>query len=218
MAGAAATMQIAHVWPIVMRMQQSGWGTVAASVSLGLSALLAFGFALQLPRRLPALLAHRWSGGRAGDLGLSAAVMSLLLVLPVAIVESPSAAPVVGQASVEAGGPAVLASAGGDGQAVSPGGLERVEREIDPGSRPPRRLDGDAKAVAADPTDRDEQSAAAADGRFDFARDLVSIGDDEAGRSFAEGQLVDAISGAAWQLEVDAQPARAADGALGQGD
>ncbi|HYU15217.1 MAG TPA: hypothetical protein VEL05_04075, partial [Candidatus Acidoferrum sp.] len=61
-AGVAATLQVAHVWPIVKFGEHSGWSGFAATASLGLSIVLAFGFALRLPRRLPALIGHRLAG------------------------------------------------------------------------------------------------------------------------------------------------------------
>lgn len=216
-AGVAATLQLAHVWPVVKIDQHSGLAALAADATFLLSALLALGFAVHLPRRMPFLLGRRLQGGRTTDLGLSAAVVMMLLILPAAVIEAPPS-PALATASSGAVEAPVLASADRADQPVSPRSLETVEREVERGRGPSTRLDGDAKAVAADASQRDQRGPLAADGGLDAARLLLAVGDDEASRGFAEGELVDALSGAAWKTEIDAEPASTADRALGQRD
>jgi hypothetical protein len=216
-AGMAATLQIAHLWPVVKLGQHSGWGAFAAAASLLLSAILATGFAARLPRRMPAIIGRRLAGGSTVDVGLSAAVVMLLLALPAAVIDKPSTAsvPIVASAVVA---PVEVASAGRDVEAAAPGALEDIEGRIDRSRGPAAGLEGDAKAIAADASGRDERGALGADQSLDLAGAVLAVGDDEASRSLAEGELVDALSGAAWQTEIDAERTLAADSALGQRD
>jgi hypothetical protein len=219
-AGVAATMQIAHVWPVVWTGQHSGLGAAAAVVSLSLSLLLAVGFAAYLPRRLPFLVGRFARGGAAG-VGMSAAIVMLLLVLPAAVIRDTGAG-AVARARTGKSAPVQLASVSGPAsadrhaQAVPPGLIERVQRDLDGRGLAAARLDGDAKAIAADAPDHDESGAPPPDFGLDLTRMIFPVGHHEARGSLAEGELVDALSGAAWQTEIDAQRARSGDRALGQ--
>jgi hypothetical protein len=218
--GAAATLQIAHLWPIVKLGQHSGWGGFAAATSLAISIILALGFAARLPRRMPAIIGRRLAGGRGVDMGLSAAIVMLLLALPAAVVQEPSdgvSIPIVASA-VTASSPVELASAGSHVEAAAPGALEDIERHLDRGRGAAAGLEGDAKAIAADATGRHQLGALRPDQGLDLARAVLAVGDDEAGGGLAESDLVDALSGAAWQTEIDAERPDATDGALGQRD
>jgi hypothetical protein len=218
-AGMAATLQIAHLWPIVKLGQHSGWGAFAAATSLLLSAILAAGFAARLPRRMPSIIGRRLAGGYTVDVGLSAAVVMLLLALPAAVIHEPSDASVPILASViESATPVQLASAGRDIEAAAPGALEDVDGHIDRGRGAAAGLEGDAKAIAPDASGRDQRGALGADQSLDLAGAVLAVGNDEAGGSLAEGDLVDALSGAAWQTEIDAERTLATHRALGQRD
>jgi hypothetical protein len=221
-AGMAATLQIAHVWPIVKVGEHSGWGGAVTAAALLLSLVLAFVFAMRLPRHLPAVFGRRFAGGRGAEVGLSAAVVMLLLALPAAVIQAPSDESTAIQASVDSvtseEAPIALASADRDVEPAAPGLLQRVERDVQPGGFASPGLEGDAKAVAPDATDGDEGDAVAADHSLDLASAAGAIGHDEAGGSLAEAELVDALSGAAWQTDVDTEGAGPADRALGQGD
>jgi len=231
-AGAAATMQIAHVWPIVKIGQQSGWGVFAADTSLSLSLLLALGFAVQLPRRIPALLGARLATGRGADLGLSAAIVTLLIVLPAVVIDAPEARreapilaaagaikpPVILASSPLLGSGPALASADRGLESAPPGSSQIFQPDLERGGVSPAGLDGEAKAVASDAANRYHGGALAADHGLDLARFLRAVRDDEARRRLAEAELVDALSGAAWQTQVNAERPVAGDRALGERD
>lgn len=205
--GAASTMLLAHVWPIVAAGKHSGWGAIASIAAFSLALPGSLAFARGLPRRIHGLIGRRIARLPGAPLGASAAALAVLVALPILNarpVPGPSSSAAVAVASRPAAAP--LPSAERDPQAVTPGAHESAELELERlASREDRpiTLEGDAKAIAGDPSDRREQSASLSRKTLHLVGTLLWIGYDEARRRLAEEQLVDAVSGAAWQSDVD---------------
>jgi hypothetical protein len=205
-AGAASTMMLAHVWPIVAAGQHSGWGAFASIAAFSLALPGSLAFARGLPRSIHGLIGRRFARLPGAPLGASAAALAVLVALPIL-----HARPVVGSSAAVAvaSRPAATPtapSAERDAQTVTPGTHESSELELERlASREDRpiTLEGDAKAIAGDPSDRREQSASLSRKTLHLVGTLLWIGYDEARRRLAEEQLVDAVSGAAWQSDVD---------------
>jgi len=204
--GAASTMMMAHVWPIVATGKHSGWGGFAAVASFSLALPGTFAFARSLPRRIHALIGPRMARLPGAPLGASAAALAVLVALPILNarpVASAATAPVVAAARPTA---APQPSAERDPQAVTPGAHEALQLDLDRfAAREDRPVpfEGDAKAIAPDPSDRSEERSSGARKAFHVVGSLLWIGYDEARRRLAEQQIVDAVSGAAWQTDVD---------------
>jgi hypothetical protein len=206
--GAASTMMLAYVWPIVATGKHSGWGGVAATASFALAVPGAFTFARALPRRIHGLIGQRVARLPGAPLGASAAALAVLVALPV--LNARPAANATSSTLVAASRPAApppSALPERDPQAVTPGAHETLQIDLDRlASREDRPVpfEGDAKAIAPDPSDRGEERASAARKALHLVGSLLWIGYDEARRRLAEEQIVDAVSGAAWQPDVEA--------------
>ena len=207
-AGAASTMLLAHVWPIVAAGKHSGWGAVASIAAFSLALPGSLAFARGLPRGIHGLIGRRIARLPGAPVGASAAALAVLVALPLLNARAPAAGASSSAAVAVASRPAAAAapSAERDPQAVSPGAHQASELELDRlASREDRpiTLEGDAKAIAGEPSDRGEQSASLSRKTLHLVGTLLWIGYDEARRRLAEEQLVDAVSGAAWQSDVD---------------
>jgi hypothetical protein len=207
--GAASTMLLAHVWPIVAAGKHSGWGAFASIAAFSLALPGSLTFARGLPRRIHGLVGRRIARLPGAPLGASAAALAVLVALPI-LNARPHAVPGASSSAAVAvaSRPAAAAapSAERDPEAVTPGAHESSQLELERlASREDRpiTLEGDAKAIAGDPSDRREQSASLSRKTLHLVGTLLWIGYDEARRRLAEEQLVDAVSGAAWQSDVD---------------
>ena len=205
-------MMLAHVWPIVAAGKHSDWGSAAAIAAFALALPGSLLFARGLPGRIHGLVGIRIARLRGAPLGASAAALAVLVALPILnarpVTGASSSATQVASASRPAPAPApAAASAERDPQPVTPGAREALELELDGlASREDRpvTLELDAKAIAADPADGGEERASTARKTLHLVGSLLWIGYDEARRRLAEEQLVDAVSGAAWQTDVGA--------------
>lgn len=211
--GVASTMMVAHVWPIVAAGKHSGWGAFAAIASFSLALPGTVVFARGLPGRIHGLVGRRVARLPGAPLGTSVAALAVLVALPIlnARPTAPAASPpvVAANQAAPASGP-TAASAERDAQPALPGANQPLQLDLD---RLAARqdgavtLEGDAKAIAADPSDRGEERASTARRTLHLVGSLLSVGYDEARRRLAEEQLVDALSGAAWQTDIDPERA-----------
>jgi hypothetical protein len=221
-AGVASTTLVAHVWPIVATGQHSGWGTFATSAALLCALPAVVLFAATLPRSVPRLLG-RFARTQSNSAAASVAILATLVALPLfdhpALRETRTAIAAATPRATRGPQP-MLASADRDAQPVTPRARQTLDLDIHdrPAAAPTISLDVDAKAIASDAAHRVDLGAAAAYQALDLVRVVLTVGYDEARRRLAEQQLVDAISGAGWQPDVDAEPALAGDGALGDRD
>lgn len=217
-AGVASTMLLAHVWPIVATSQQSGWGVITTSGALLFALPAVVLFAMTLPRSVPLVLGPlaRTQGNAAAA---SVGILSLLIALP--LLDHPALQTTrAAIASVAPRAPRapqrMTASADRDAQPITPRTPQSFDFEIhDRPAATAAPLELDAKAIAPDASHRMDLSAAAAYKTLDLVRVLLTVGYDEARRRLAEEKLVDALSGAGWQTDIDADGALAGDGALG---
>ena len=219
-AGVASTMLAAHVWPIVATGEHSGWGTFATSATLLLSFPAVVLFSATLPRSVPRLLgpiARTQGNIAAASVAVIAALVALPLVDHPSLRETRTAIAANAPRSARAPQP-MLASADRDAQPVTPRARQTLDLDVDQRPAAAATLEVDAKAIAADAPHGVDLSAAAAYQALDLVRVVLTVGYDEARRRLAEQELVDAISGAGWQPDVDAQPQLAGDGALGDRD
>lgn len=207
-AGAASTMMLAHVWPIVAAGKHSGWGGAASIAAFSLALPGSVAFARSLPARIHGLIGRRIARMRGAPVGASAAALAVLVALPILNTRTLPGARSSGAVAV-ASRPAAkgaTSSAERDLETAPPGADQTVQLDVDrlaTREDRPVTLEMDAKAVAGDPTDRAEVGASLSRKTLDLVGALVRIGYDEARRRLAEQQIVDAISGAAWQTDVD---------------
>ena len=208
--GAASTMMLAHVWPIVAAGKHSGWGAAASIAAFSLAVPGSLSFARALPRGIHGLVGRRIARLPGAPLGASVAALAVLVALPVlngsTVPGARSSSAVAGASSSRPPAPAAAASAERDAQAVAPGADQPVQLDLDrlaTREDRPVTLEMDAKAIAADPADRGEERASLSRKTLHLVGTLLWIGYDEARRRLAEEQLVDAVSGAAWQSDVD---------------
>jgi len=207
--GAASTMMLAYVWPIVATGKHSGWGAAAAVASFTLAMPGTVAFARSLPRGIHQLIGRRMASLPGASLGASVAALAVLVALPVLNARpaiSSSSSTLV--AATRPTAPPPIASPERDPQSVTPGAHESLQLDLDRlAAREDRAVtfEGDAKAIAPDPSDRGEESASATRKALHVVGSLLWIGYDEARRRLAEQQIVDAVSGAAWQPDVEAQ-------------
>ena len=207
-AGAASTMMLAHVWPIVAAGQHSGWGAAASVAAFGLAVPGSLSFARALPARIHGLVGRRIARLPGAPLGASAAALAVLVALPILNARTLSGARSSSAVAVASRpvAPTSPISAERDLETALPGAEQSVQLDLDRVATRedrPVRLEMDAKAIAGDPTDRAEQGASLSRKTLDLLGSLVRIGYDEARRRLAEQQIVDAISSAAWQSDVD---------------